>query len=407
MHKAVALAIIINVMLLMAHTSITNLSSDSWNRIVHRIHVMQRFLLQRSAEGAASAVNLSANAVNLSSTSTPGCRDLSGKHVDFFYAFKYPSGWQYAYMDATRKLAKGDGKLGDGHSAVDKTLNQLYSDHSKYSYAMWNDEPPNKSPVKAPKAHAKGLIVMDKHQGFWLTHSIPLFPKAAEHAKSASSSFKDAKQPTYGQSFLCITFPTSEVSKIVKLFETDWMVIYDKADNAKIGGTFADWALNSAHTAADDKAHSTVVSTVRSKGGHNFVAFAKNAAFHKDLYEGLVASHFKKAFITETWQNGAGKLPTWCKGKAHQYTVENADKVKFPGTNGDWDESNDHSKWAVSEDGKTFCVGDINRQTGQEKRGGGTICIENAHIAKQMRDAITEVQHECKPRMNEVHLLVV
>jgi len=49
----------------------------------------------------------------------------------------------------------------------------------------------------------------------------------------------------------------------------------------------------------------------------------------------------------------------------------------------------DHSKWAVGESGAVFCVGDLNRANGQDKRGGATVCIQDASIAAQMRKVVS------------------
>jgi len=322
----------------------------------------------------------------LSPAGSVTCLDPSGRPVDFWYAFKYPGNWEYAYMDSNHKLQTMPGAMGDGTSPVDRTLDQLYASKGELSYALWNDEPTNKGSVGAPKAHAKGVLAIAK-SGFWLTHSVPIFPQVPDHEKNSKSSFPGAKEPTNAQSFLCVTIGTDAIPGLMKLFETDWMIIYSAADNAGLGGKFQEWALKDTHTDAKNASADSYVTTVTSLGGQAFTAFAKSAALNDDLYEALVAPHFKKDFIAETWQNGVGRIPSWKKGKQHAYTIENGAVVGFPGHD-QFKESNDHSKWAVSMDGEVLCVGDINRQEGQTRRGGGTTCISDATYAKQILNVV-------------------
>jgi deoxyribonuclease-2 len=309
--------------------------------------------------------------------------------VDFWYAFKYDNGWEYAYMDAEHKLEKGPGVMGDGSSPVDRTLDELYAASTDYSYVFWNDKPPNEHKVTGPRAHAKGVLAISKHgKGFWLTHSVPSFPKGAGTVKNSKSSFPGANAPRNGQSFFCMTIDSDTVPKLVEQFMLDYMVIYKAADHANLGGNFADWALEGAHVDQKDTEKTSKVQTVHSAGGQVFTSFAKSAAFGSDLYGDLVAPHYDRDFLAETWQNGAGKIPTWCKGSKHEYMVENVKQVTFLGH--DFPETEDHSKWAVSDDGHILCVGDINRQEGQTKRGGGTVCITNVGLAKQIRNVISD-----------------
>ena len=71
---------------------------------------------------------------------------------------------------------------------------------------------------------------------------------------------------------------------------------------------------------------------------------------------------------TETWQNGGGRLPSFCKSDGYAWDVENVLSVNL-GSGVAFQETQDHSKWAVSiastEDEKWACVGDLNMQTGQ------------------------------------------
>ncbi|EPB68716.1 hypothetical protein ANCCEY_12201 [Ancylostoma ceylanicum] len=68
--------------------------------------------------------------------------------------------------------------------------------------------------------------------------------------------------------------------------------------------------------------------------------------------------------------------------------------------------SKDHSKWGVSMEEKkpVVCIGDINRQESQNKRGGGAVCIENKKLWKTFYCSVAEyenckntaVPHQCK-----------
>ncbi len=56
-----------------------------------------------------------------------------------------------------------------------------------------------------------------------------------------------------------------------------------------------------------------------------------------------------------------------------------------------WKETKDHSKWAVTTNSNPgiFCIGDINRQFSQEKRGGGTLCGQNSGIWSSFNSIIS------------------
>lgn len=49
--------------------------------------------------------------------------------------------------------------------------------------------------------------------------------------------------------------------------------------------------------------------------------------------------------------------------------------------NPSWHETNDHSKWIVTNDSSIACFGDLNRNTiGQQTRGGAYYCLNNSNL---------------------------
>jgi len=308
-----------------------------------------------------------------------GCIDGNGDAIDFWYSFKYPNGWDYAYMAKDVKLDKAKDTLDSDESALTRTLSQLYEKYESLSYAMWNDEDPS-SKKDGHRAHAKGVVAFDGDSGFWITHSLPRFPAAA----SVGKPVYDGGSDRYGQSYQCITIDQDALSVLATAFDVDELAIYDSDDNANLGGDFKTWAISKKFS----KTVKTKVTDITSAGGQKFTLFAKSKKWDDDLYDSLVAPHYKQALFTETWQNGVGKMHSDC---TLDYKIQNVQTVDFP-AKGDWKESQDHSKWVVSQNGAVFCVGDINRQTGQAKRGGGTTCITNKEIAKQMLDLVGDVE---------------
>lgn len=163
------------------------------------------------------------------------------------------------------------------------------------------------------------------------------------------------------------------------------------------------------------------------------IIFAKTSDFEEDLYAGLVAPKLQSNLLTETWNNGkfmlkwivwifelgeyclkkgAGTLKSNCSENL-TYHVNNIEELKLdfvqPGYG--FSVHHDHSKWAVTKSNEGFfgigaghiansrvqiaCIGDINRQEEQLKRGGGTVCFaNNANVWQAYSGLVDEIQ-EC------------
>lgn len=77
-------------------------------------------------------------------------------------------------------------------------------------HLLYNDDPPRLK-SNSYKGHAKGVVLFDSKSGFWLIHSVPNFPPK-KYYEYPSSGIR------YGQSFLCVSFQTTELGKIGKYY---------------------------------------------------------------------------------------------------------------------------------------------------------------------------------------------
>jgi deoxyribonuclease-2 len=318
---------------------------------------------------------------------SPSCLDPSGKAVDYFQVIKFPNGFDYAYADGNSALDKASGQLDSSTSAVSRTLAQAYSTSASIGHVLWNDEHPGGKKVGAPYAHMKGALAFDSSGGFWLTHSLPNFPGTTK-----SSMWSDGA-PTYGQSYLCVSLSASTIEKLADLMVMDRPSVYA----AKIGSSLAskysktnDWAVNGDHSPSGSS--DSITLTVSSTGGQSFTVFGKDSNFgtsqNEDVYAALVAPKLGN-LVVEVWRHGVGNFGPVCKGGVE---VVDATSLSLLGT--DWEATNDHSKWAVTQDGKWLCIGDVNRAQGQLKRGGGTWCSKTPE-AKTMLSAV-KAHDSCK-----------
>ncbi|KAK6033369.1 deoxyribonuclease-2, partial [Ostertagia ostertagi] len=275
--------------------------------------------------------------------------------------------------------------LDDTDQAIAYTLNQYYSKKSDPTifHVMYNDEPYNSTsasllemltsnrvhPAAIQFGHTKGTMFFDETDGIWLIHSVPKFPPP-DHYQYPTSGHD------YGQTMWCLSLPYSQLEKIATQLYYNKPDIYSSQLPVKMA---ADYPLLSKVIAGQYKQGEPYSSTLTltTKGGTNFISFAKTNEFNNDLYDGIVAPYLKADLIAETWRRGS-EVPLQC---SLTYHTNDALQIQV-GATMEFKYTKDHSKLARSADSTRpwVCIGDVNRMTTQYIRGGGTTCLSSTFV---------------------------
>jgi len=316
------------------------------------------------------------------------CKDEHGNDVDWWAILKYPKisgssntaqkeGYGYAYCDSNngRMTDTGLGLNTNMGGALASTLYQIYdADKGSTGYLMYDDQWPDGSEHDS-YGHTKGEVCFNGTSGFWLIHSVPRFPP-----KPPTNYSFPSNEATYGQSFLCMSYPTSTFNTIGENFLYNKPAVFASNLPSSLSKT-----VPNIQKVIDKDFITTTPGTnkptLKTLAGHIFHSFAKNGKWNQSLYEDLVqpALHIDAAW--ETWQNGdnSNKMPSFCQPE-YAWNSMNVTKVSLTSTL-TWKETQDHSKWGVSTSGdKYVCIGDMNRQWSQNGRGGGTACIAQSTL---------------------------
>nr|XP_006120350.1 deoxyribonuclease-2-beta isoform X1 [Pelodiscus sinensis] len=329
------------------------------------------------------------------------CRNEDGDPVDWFLLYKLPkyirkespgTGLEYMYMDSLMQawqLSKF--LINMTQSALGQTLNQLYeaykSKNDSTAYVIYNDDVPHSKHYSRKQGHAKGFLLLDKSQGFWGIHSIPLFPPFPEEGYRYPPTGKQNAQMA-----ICVTFRFNQFAEIDKQLLCYNPNIY----NCSIPDIFHSDLPNLQKLCVGSVLPLIPwrhLSKLQSAQGENFLHFAKSRFFVDDIYVAWMAQLLQTDLLAESWQHDGQKLPSNCSLQHHVYNIN---LIKTP-WNSTFRSYYDHSKWCVSwryEDQWT-CIGDLNRAPQQAWRGGGFICTQNQYIYKAFRHMIFHY-HNCK-----------
>jgi len=322
--------------------------------------------------------------------SKTSCLDENGKPVDMFIIYKLPRyaafpGNHYTYLDShNMQFRTGSGSINTTSNAAALTLQQVYKQQEgeKLAHVFYNDAPPNETGYNFTFGHTKGQLAFDQQSGFWIIQSVPRFPtRVAKGYGYPGTGFK------YGQMMMCVSYTASMFKEIGHQLKYTHPQIYDSNLPEAWEGDFKHMHdLISGSFIRGSLSRNTVL---KSLGGVEYEHFGKTGDWHHDLYHDLVAPTLQTNLIVETWQHGKGNLGPSCKG---DYTVVDMSRVgiKTSSKNYSFKTYDDHSKYAIStnEQRPIVCVGDINRQYSQFKRGGGCVCVKNLQLWKTFKKLV-------------------
>ena len=340
------------------------------------------------------------------------CLDNAGNPVDFWFMYKLPNGYDFAYVDpstgdAQQPLQLFERPMNDESNpvALVRTLlalaekggtlqaspgsNRTQATDPQNSYLLYNDEP-DTGTASSSYGHTKGVLsAAGTEGGLWIVHSTPKFPASTGKAQF----YFPETEIIYGQTFLCLSLSKSEIDTVGQQLLLNKPYIYHKV------GMFADVETTAAQF---PNLGDVLRGNWNTEGGtgvqklnvgselQTFTSFAKNAQWNDDLYENLIAKHYSSGFLVETWLRGE-EIGPYCPPSSPFRVVDAKTLSVVDGTqNRTWTESQDHAKWAVALDSSyVVCVGDINRMTSQRKRGGGAVCFSNRNLCYSLYNTVT------------------
>ncbi|KAM6994456.1 deoxyribonuclease-2-alpha [Tautogolabrus adspersus] len=342
-------------------------------------------------------------------TSPISCYNDQGDAIDWFYLYKLPKGEQYLLLEkGSDGWTNGKGTVNDTTGALGRTVGQLYSQgkNTELAYILYNDQRPpqdfggrwvDSSSSSSNGGHTKGVVLLDKNQGFWLVHSTPHFPPVQQEGQF----YYPNSGVNNGQNFICVTYPLDRFQTIGEQLQINQPNVYDCDVPESLASLVPALAAVCkkkhlpGHIAPHIKPVANRSVTLTSKDGTDFINFAKGASFDNDLYHSWVAPFLQSDLLVQFWIRSTGILPSDCSQGWKVLDI----KLINPGQTFTFKASQDHSKWAVSPNaagsgsgGGWVCVGDINRNEAEEKRGGGTVCLQDPVVWKAYRTAALQCE---------------
>ena len=360
------------------------------------------------------------------------CINDAGKAVDSWLIIKKPKGIEYFYYDSYEKSFKtSPNSLNDTFSgALTYTMKQLWS--SNTNYVMYNDQIPKldtyyndlyndvyndlleDDSTATNYGHTKGLFAFDtiNENGFWITHSIPLFPLGPKQSNKYIGLGSNAF--TYAQDALCLSVSADTINDMASMFLLNRPQIYEYKITIDIDKDIEDKYKNkyknkykyenkyeNIKRLVDGEYSKMKVcesTYLETQDGTRFILYSKTGEWNNDLYSYCITPSLQDTLLVETWIRGSAIGPSCPVSKYDTLDVKYLDFVVDGISNG-WAETQDHSKWTITENKNIICMGDINRMTTQYSRGGGSACFEDDILHSIFKQATTQT-NKCNNNNN-------
>lgn len=275
------------------------------------------------------------------------CKLKQDKVISYMF-IKMPHGKKYIIYDDKNNIF-------EEKEDINKWLNEIYKMNEWKKWIIYNDEEPN-GQCKG-KGHCKGIIAWNNKRISWLCHSVPTFPKSTDLLEIGESEL------IYGQSFQYIEIQYDDL-KLQEIIEQ----IHIMEANVYLTVNY-EYQHSTKETKTKPKLKVIEITDT-------IVHIAKSPHNEIDIYGDYIALNTK-------WQ-----VETWLRGHKLNETTKNIidiKKLKFKEIQ--YNESQDHSKWGVSENDE-YWVGDLNRMETQKKRGGGGFLCKNKNISRELKNLI-------------------
>ena len=247
---------------------------------------------------------------------------------------------------------------------INQWISNLYKSSNCTHWIVYNDDTSSFGNNTKKKGHCKGIISwkeINKDQILisWLIHSVPNYPR------EFNANFISELEPgelIYGQSFYYM-------EKLMSIESCQELISHILKMEPNI-------YISNFHTGKEKKCDPFIYSLPITDSVTHIL---KPPNHEIDIYYHIAD------LVPTSWY-----IETWIRGKAIMTPHKNINEIQllFYGEI-EFYESQDHSKWAVSEE--HIWIGDLNRMTSQFHRGGGGVLIHDKNIAKAFRSLIKTV----------------